>query len=85
MESGIISLSFAPKGARFRPSPPSKSLYLMRLSASWESESHRNLHLFGCPFRNWSLLGYRSPTARSHDSRRCLHTHNQKGVSPANL
>jgi len=36
---------------------------------------HRNLHLFGFTFRNWSLPGYRLPIARSCDSRRYQHTH----------
>ena len=49
---------------RFRPSPPHKTPVNTGFYWSWESEFHRNLHLFGRPFRNWSLLGQRSPTAR---------------------
>ena len=39
-------------------------------SGGFGPEFHRNLHLFGRPFRNWSLLGQRSPTARLRD--KCL-------------
>jgi hypothetical protein len=61
--------------SRFRPCLQLNHLYLQGFAAIRESEFHRNLHRFGCPFRNWLLPGNRLPTARQREKCRWLHTH----------
>src|ERR1035437_8613678 len=68
----------AVSAGRFRPSPPVKTPVNTGFSAGFGPEFHRNLHLFGCPFRILLLPGHSPSTARLRDGRPACHTHNHE-------